>query len=404
VWNYFRLLSGGLRYASTTGYYLTAFQAQTIMNETSRALFPITERAIYLNHAAVSPPPLKTIEAIQSQLRDVSENGSVNFRSWVAVKERARQLLAEMLGARPEQVAFTRNTSDGLSTVANGLDWRPGDNLVTFRNEFPSNIYPWLRVRDSLGVEVRMCEERDGRIDLDEFISLIDARTRIVAISQIQYASGFRADLERLGRAARAHDALLVVDVIQALGVAPINAESDLIDVAAAACHKWLLTPEGIGLLYLSSRARERIQPTLVGWISVPNPEDYNNFEQGWNRGTLAWETGTGPASLFYGLQASLDLLNETGIDNIQRYLESLTDRLCEQLRSTSYQVVSSRSPAEKSQIVCLRHTGGLTSMDLYSHLKKRNIITAPRGDRLRISPHFYNTAEDIDELVRALP
>jgi selenocysteine lyase/cysteine desulfurase len=196
----------------------------------------------------------------------------------------------------------------------------------------------------------------------------------------------------------------LVVDVIQALGVTPINAESDLIDVAAAACHKWLLTPEGIGLLYLSSRARERIQPTLVGWISVPNPEDYNNFEQGWNRGTLAWETGTGPASLFYGLQASLDLLNETGIDNIQRYLESLTDRLCEQLRSTSYQVVSSRSPAEKSQIVCLRHTGGLTSMDLYSHLKKRNIITAPRGDRLRISPHFYNTAEDIDELVRALP
>jgi selenocysteine lyase/cysteine desulfurase len=404
VWNYFRLLSGGLRHASTTGYYLTAFQAQTTMNETIRALFPITERTIYLNHAAVSPPPLKTIEAIQSQLRDVSENGSVNFRSWVAVKERARQLLAEMLGARPEQVAFTRNTSDGLSTVANGLDWRPGDNLVTFRNEFPSNIYPWLRVRDSLGVEVRMCEERDGRIDLDEFISLIDARTRIVAISQIQYASGFRADLERLGRAARAHDALLVVDVIQALGVAPINAESDLIDVAAAACHKWLLTPEGIGLLYLSSRARERIQPTLVGWISVPNPEDYNNFEQGWNRGTLAWETGTGPASLFYGLQASLDLLNETGIDNIQRYLESLTDRLCEQLRSTSYQVVSSRSPAEKSQIVCLRHTGRLTSMDLYSHLKKRNIITAPRGDRLRISPHFYNTAEDIDELVRALP
>jgi selenocysteine lyase/cysteine desulfurase len=374
------------------------------MKETFRALFPITERAIYLNHAAVSPPPLKTIEAIQSQLRDVSENGSVNFRRWITVKDRARQLLAEMLGASPEQVAFTRNTSDGLSTVANGLDWRPGDNLVTFRNEFPSNIYPWLRVRDAFGVEVRMCEERDGRIDLDELIGLIDSRTRIVAISQIQFASGFRADLERLGRAARAHDALLVVDVIQALGVVPIDVESDLIDVAAAACHKWLLTPEGIGLLYLSSRARERIQPTLVGWISVPNPEDYNNFEQGWNRGTLAWETGTGPASLFYGLQASLDLLNSTGIENIQSYLESLTDRLCEQLRNTSYQIVSSRRPAEKSQIVCLRHTGALTSMDLYGHLKKRNIITAPRGDRLRISPHFYNTFEDIDELVLALP
>ncbi|HVQ37599.1 MAG TPA: aminotransferase class V-fold PLP-dependent enzyme [Pyrinomonadaceae bacterium] len=374
------------------------------MNEQIRALFPVTQRATYLNHAAVSPPPLKTIEAIQSQLQDVSQNGSVNFRDWVAVKERARRLVSAMLGARPEQVAFTRNTSDGLSTVANGLDWRSGDNIVTFRNEFPSNIYPWLRVRDTLGVEVRMCEERDGRIDLDEFISLIDDRTRIVAISQVQYASGFRADLERLGRAARSHDALLVVDIIQALGVIPIDAEAELVDVAAGAGHKWLLTPEGVGLLYLSSRARERIQPTLVGWISVPNPEDYSNFEQGWNLGTLPWETGTGPASLLYGLEASLGLLTNTGIRQIQSYLETLTDHLCERLQRTSYEVVSSRRAGEKSQIVCIRNTEGLTSMDLYSHLKRQNIITAPRGDRLRISPHFYNTLEEIDALVNALP
>jgi selenocysteine lyase/cysteine desulfurase len=374
------------------------------MNDRIRALFPVTKHAIYLNNAAVSPPPLKTIEAIQSQLQDVSENGSVNFRNWVAVKDRARQLISGMLGARPEQVAFTRNTSDGLSTVANGLDWRPGDNLVTFRNEFPSNIYPWLRVRDALGVEVRMCRERDGRIDLDEMVQLIDKKTRIVAISHVQYASGFRACLERLGRAARLHDALLVVDVIQGLGVIPLDVEAELIDVAAGACHKWLLTPEGVGLLYLSSRARERIQPTLVGWVSVPNAEDYNNFEQGWNRGTLAWETGTGPASLLHGLEASLDLLTETGIPRIQSYLEALTDQLCEQLQKKNYEVVSSRRAGEKSQIVCIRHTLGLTSMELYSHLKKRNIITAPRGDRLRISPHFYNTLEEIDELANALP
>ena len=144
-----------------------------------------------------------------------------------------------------------------------------------------------------------MCEERDGRIDLDEFIGLIDSKTRMVAISHVQYASGFRADLERIGRAARTHDALLVVDVIQAMGVMPIDVESKLIDVAAGAGHKWLLSPEGVGLLYLSDRARERMEPTLVGWISVPEPEDYDNFEQGWNRGALAWETGTGPSALF---------------------------------------------------------------------------------------------------------
>ena len=374
------------------------------MNDTLRALFPVTERAIYLNHAAVSAPPTPTINAIKSQLADVSENGSVNFRKWIEVKDNARRLLAEMLGARPDQVAFLRNTSDGLSTVANGLDWQPGDNLVTFRNEFPSNIYPWLRVRDACGVEVRMCEERDGRIDLDELIGLIDAKTRIVAISQVQYASGFRADLERLGRAARAHDALLVVDVIQALGVIPIDVEAELIDVAAAACHKWLLTPEGVGLLYLSARARERIQPTLVGWTSVPDPEDYSNFEQGWNKGTLAWETGTVPVSLIHGLEASLKLLTEVGTGTIQAHLEMLTDYLCERLEDSPFQIVSSRRPGERSQIVCIKHKGGLTSMDLYAHLKKRNIVTAPRGDRLRISPHLYNTPEEIDELLKVLP
>ena len=374
------------------------------MNEKLRALFPVTARYNYLNHAAVSAPPTPTINAIQKYFADVSENGSINFKDWLATKERARRLLAELLGARAEQVAFMRNTSDGLSTVANGLKWRSGDNLVTYRNEFPSNIYAWLRLREAFGVEVRMCEEREGRVDLDELIELIDDQTRVVAISHVQYASGFRADLRRLGQAARAHDALLVVDVIQSLGVSPVDVESELVDVAAGAGHKWLLTPEGVGYLYLSDRARSRIQPTLVGWVSVPNPDDYNNFEQGWNRGTLAWETGTGPAGLIHGLEESLKLLSQVGIKNIKDHLEGLTDHLCDRLQDSSYEVVSSRRPEEKSQTVCIRSRSGLTSMNLYSHLMKQNIVTAPRGDRLRISPHLYNTLSEIDHLIEALP
>lgn len=369
-----------------------------------RALFPITERAVYLNHAAVSPPPTTTIEAVEAQLRDVHEYGSLNFRNWLRVKEEARELLARLLGARPEQVAFVRNTSDGLSTVANGLAWKPGDNIVTFRREFPSNIYPWLRVRDTFGVEERMCEERDGRVDLDELEDLIDDSTQLVAISHVQFASGFRADLERLGRAARRHDALLVVDVIQSLGVVPLNVEAELVDVAAGAGHKWLLSPEGVGYLYLSDRAREQIQPTLVGWVSVPNPEDYANFEQGWNRGTLAWETGTGPTALIHGFKASLELLHRFGPARIENYLEQLTDHLCERLQTKQYEVVSSREPGEKSQIVCIRHRGGMSAMALYAHLKQQNIVAAPRGDRLRIAPHFYNTRDEIDQVIESLP
>lgn len=374
------------------------------MTPEARALFPITKRAIYFNHAAVSPPPTTTIAAVEAQLRDVHENGSTNFRSWLAVKEQARGLLAGLLGARSEQIAFMRNTSDSLSTVANGMTWSAGDNIVTFSREFPSNIYPWLRLRDAFGVEVRMCEERQGRIDISELESLVDDKTRILAISHVQYASGFRMDLERLGRIARRHDALFVVDVIQALGVIPTNVEAEFIDVAAGAGHKWLLSPEGVGFLYLSDRARERIQPTLVGWISVPNPDDYFNFEQGWNRGALAWETGTGPASLVHGFKASLDLLNGFGVQNIAKYLEELTDYLCERLRGKRYEVVSSRAAGEKSQIVCIRHLDGMPAMSLYHHLSNRNIITAPRSDRLRIAPHLYNTKSEVEEFTEALP
>jgi selenocysteine lyase/cysteine desulfurase len=297
-----------------------------------------------------------------------------------------------------------RNTSDALSTVANGLDWRAGDNIVTFSHEFPSNVYPWLRIRDALGVEVRMCSERHGRVDSDELTSLIDRNTRLVAISHVQYASGFRTDLERIGRAARQHDALFVVDSIQALGVIPTNVEAELIDVAAGGSHKWLLGPEGVGYLYLSDRARERIQPTLVGWVSVENPDDYLNFEQPWNSGTLAWETGTGSTALIHGLHASLEFLNGYGVDKIADYLGGLTDYLCERLREKKYEVVSSRAPGEKSQIVCIRHLEGVQAMELYAHLMARSIVTAPRGARLRIAPHLYNTSHEIDELIKALP
>ncbi|HKP47568.1 MAG TPA: aminotransferase class V-fold PLP-dependent enzyme [Pyrinomonadaceae bacterium] len=373
-------------------------------NDSLRALFPVTQRANYLNHAAVSAPPLPTIRAIQSYLADVSQNGSANFRHWLATKEETRDMLAGLLGAESSQVAFVRNTSDALSTVANGLNWRAGDNLVTFRNEFPSNIYPWLRAAKAFNVEVRVCEERQGRIDLEELIALIDDRTRIVAVSHVQFASGFRIDLEQLGRTARAHNALLVADVIQSLGVMSVDVQKQLIDVAAGACHKWLLLPEGLGFLFLSERARERIEPTLVGWVSVPNPDDYLNWRQGWKEGTLSWETGTGPTALIYGLRESLRLLTTVGVAHIQQYLEVLTDHLCEILADETYEIVSPRAGSQKSQIVCIRHKYGLTPMSLYQHLSRRKIVTAPRGDRLRISPHFYNTLDEIEELVHALP
>jgi len=374
------------------------------MNEQLRRLFPVTDEYAYLNHAAVCAPPIPVTDAVLSQISDVQKHGVSNYKKWIATKDRARRGVAALLKAEPEQVAFMRNTSDGISTIANGLKWREGDNIVTFRREFPSNIYPWLRIRDNFGVEVRMCDEHGGRIILDELIELIDGRTRVVALSSVQYGSGFKADLERIGRACRKHDALFVVDSIQSLGVVPMDVNAQFVDAAAGACHKWLLTPEGIGYLYLSDRARDRLEPTLVGWISVEDPEDYNNFDQKWKTGALAWETGTGPSSLFYGLDAGLKILESTGIDSIHLYLGDLTDYLCDILAIKGYEVISSRNSAEKSQIVCLNPKPGWTAMSLYIHLRQKKIIAAPRGQRVRISPHFYNNTGDIDRLMDALP
>ena len=169
------------------------------MNNEIRKLFPAAEKYTYLNSAAVSPMPISAVKAVTSQLKDVSENGSVNLNGWIKTKNRCRDLVAEMLKVKAENVAFLRNTSDGFATIANGMDWAEGDNIVTFAKEFPANFYAWRMIRDKFGVELRTCPERDGRIDIDEFISLIDSNTRLVSISAVQFSTGFRADIERIG-------------------------------------------------------------------------------------------------------------------------------------------------------------------------------------------------------------
>jgi selenocysteine lyase/cysteine desulfurase len=374
------------------------------MNQEIRQLFPAAERYTYLNSAAVSPLPTTAIEAVNAQLTDVSLHGSSHYTTWIETKNRSRSLMAEMLHVQPEQIAFLRNTSDGFAAIANGLTWKPGDNIVSFEREFPANFYPWRRIRDEFGVELRLAPEREGRIDLDELIGLIDSHTKVVAISSVQYASGFKADLERIGRAARSVDALLCVDIIQGFGALPYDLPAQLVDAACGASHKWLCAPEGCGIMYLSDRARERVKPTLVGWISVETPWDFEDREQPLKPSALAWESGTGCSSLFYGLEQSLKLLHQAGAEQIEAHLGNLTDHLCEAAAVKGYEIVSSRLAGEKSQIVCIKHRGGMSANDLAARLQAESVIVSPRGDRLRIAPHFYNNVGDIDRLIECLP
>ncbi len=374
------------------------------MNEYIRSQFAALQHFTYLNSAAVSPIPRAAFDAVVVQLADVAIYGSEHYLDWIATKDRARGLLAGMLNVRSEQIAFMRNTSDGFASVANGLTWKKGDNIVSFEGEFPANFYPWRMVRDRYGVEMRLCPERDGRIDLDELISMIDPNTKLVAISAVQFASGFRADLERIGKAARAVDALFAVDIIQALGACGFDLPAQYVDIASSASHKWLCAPEGCGFLYVSDRARGMLEPSFVGWISVETPWDFADREQPFKPNALAWESGTGTSSLFYGLEQSLKLLAETGLDKIENYLDDLSDFLCDSLAGKNYKIISSRFPGERSPIVCIKHIGGIHCNDIAAKLQKENIIVSPRGDRLRIATHFYNNQEDIEKLIKALP
>ncbi len=374
------------------------------MNKEIRSLFPAASNYTYLNSAAVSPIPTTAIAAVTAQLNDVSQNGSNNYNDWIATKNRARGLVAEMLGVQPEQIAFMRNTSDGFASVANGIKWINTDNIVSFEQEFPANFYPWRMVRDRFGVELRLCQERNGRIDIDELVSMIDSNTKLVAISAVQYASGFKADLERIGRAARKADALFAVDIIQGLGAMGFDLPEQFVDIASGSSHKWLCAPEGCGTLYMSDRARERVEPTFVGWISVETPWDFGARDQPFKPNAMASESGTGASALFYGLEQSLKLLHETGLKNIEIYLDELTDDLCGRLSEKNYEIISSRKKGEKSAIVCIKHRGGIDCNQIAEQLQNENIILSPRNGRLRIAPHFYNNSEDIERLVNALP
>jgi cysteine desulfurase/selenocysteine lyase len=373
------------------------------MNQAIRSLFPVTERYTYLNHSAVCPLSTRVRDAMNLLVEDVTLNGSVNYSDWLQTYERCRESTARLVNAHAHEIAFMRNTSDAISAIANGIEWREGDNVVTCNVEFPSNVYPWMRLCTERGIQLKLAEEREGRVDTDDLLSKVDDRTRVVTISWVQFASGFRSDLARIGKFCRARGIIFVVDVIQGLGGLKLDVERDYVDAFAADAHKYLLGPEGIAVLFVSDRVIDRIKPTVVGWTSVKNYEQHLDYDLTYRDGALRFECGTLNSAGVYGLGAAVDLFLEVGPEKIEGYLLGLGGHLAERLTQKGYNVVSSRRPGESSAVVTCTHQRH-SPLDLYRVLRSKNIITAPRANRLRISPHFYNTHEEVDALTDVLP
>ena len=365
-----------------------------------RSLFPVTKNWVYLNHAGVAPISQPVYDAITGLARDVLVDGVANVAVWWEHYAVIRQRAADLMQVSTRNIAFVKNTSEGLSFVASGYPWRDGDQVLTAAMEFPSNRFPWLALADK-GVETTIIPDEAGRVPVDLYAERVTAKTRLLAVSAVQYASGYRADLAALGGLCRENDMLYVVDGIQALGAMPLYPEDYGIDVVVADSHKWMLGPEGIGVMYISDRAMDMLRVTEIGWHTSEAPLEFERQELVMHDDARRFECGTPTGVALYGFGAALKVLLDVGLDEIGRRTMMLGDYLRDACRSRGWSVYGPQKPEETSPVVCVETRGDVDG--IAEGLKSMGVLAAARAGNLRFSPHFYNTTDEIDTALERL-
>ena len=371
--------------------------------------FPILKELTFFNHAGVAPISRRSAEAVARYADQAMKQAY--FRSgWYARAKGVKDLAARLINARSgEEIAFIPNTSTGLSLVAKGLRWNKGDSVVITNVEYPANRYPWEDLR-RFGVElIEVKQQPDGRIDVDEVCDAIRNNTRIVSLSHVQYASGFRIDLRPISEMVHKAGGHLCVDAIQSVGVLPVDVQAMGIDFLSADGHKWMLAPEGCGIFYCRRDLIEDLHPNVVGWMNMVNASDYGNYQFEFQPDARRFEPGSYNIPGIVGMGAAIELLLEVGIDKVWARIEALTNQLCDGLAARNYRVFSPRLAMEKSGIVVFDRPDAKVratppSAKIVEMLEARGIVIVLREGRLRASPHFYNTPTQIDSLIEALP
>lgn len=366
-----------------------------------RIEFPVTREWAYFDHAAVAPLSGRAQQALRVWADDLAVNGEVHERRWVRRIEEVRRLAGQLLGADPGDIAFVKNTSEGIGIVAEGFPWRAGDNVVSPEDEYPANVYPWMNLADR-GVELRRVPARAGRVLVDDIREALDERTRLVTLSAVEYSTGFRNDVDAIGELCHARGAYLFVDAIQALGALPLSVRDSPMDFLAADGHKWLLGPEGAALFHVRRELVDLLHPVGVGWNSVVGARDFSRLEFRLKPDAGRWESGTLNVAGITALGASLELLLNIGVPAIAERVFELTDYLCAQAERLGLEVFSSRRPGEKSGIVSLLWPHGPLGR-VVRRCRAEGVIINQRNGRLRVSPHFYNSVDELDRLLDLL-
>ncbi len=379
-------------------------QPTSSMNwERTRSLFPVTREVAYFNNAGVGPISSRVDEAIRRYAGEATRMGAFHYpRFFDAEVERVRARAALLLNARADEIAFVKNTTEGLGIVAAGLDWQRGDQVLSCDLEYPSNVYPWWSLRDR-GVETVMLRGRDGRLPLavvEE--ALRNPRVRLLALSSVEFGSGARNDLEALGGLCRERGVLFCVDAIQSVGCFPIDVENCAIDFLAADGHKWMLSVEGCGIFFCSKRVQDLVTPRIVGWRSVQNNRDFDTYHTDLQPSAGRFEEGTPNTPGIFAIGAAIDLLLELDVSAIGERVLSLTDRLVDGLRTRGAEIKSPREPGEASGIVSFAIPGEPPAKTVRK-LHAEKIFVIERRGGVRASPHFYNSEDEIDRLLTTL-
>jgi selenocysteine lyase/cysteine desulfurase len=366
-----------------------------------RARMPAAQTWAYFDHAAVAPLSGPAEAILVEWARDVARHGDAYWSRWSDHLAETRRLGAQLINADPAEVALVRNTTEGINFVAEGFPWHEGDNVVTLADEFPSNLFPWMNLQ-SRGVETRRVPTDQGRVDLDQVEAACDQRTRIITVSWVGYAGGWRNDLDAVAEIARRRGACFFLDAIQGLGVFPIDVRRTRIDFLAADGHKWLLAPEGAGYFFLRREHLDLLRPVGIGWNSVIHAGDYSRTDLTLKNTAARYEGGTYNMGGLAALGESTALLLGYGVDRIAERLLAITDLACQRLAAIGANIVSCREGDRCSGIVSF----DLPGVDLSSirrHCLSHGVVLSVRGGRLRISPHAYTTEADVDRLVEAL-